>query len=141
LQIKNFLFYNPLSPRNNPALGIFYVIYKLGTKYIMNQMIEYCQKKNSSCAQSTIKYNLLQTGGNNPQVSSKMKYAEYAKNFSKSKPSNPDICKNGETLTSPILNSNIRYRKFPCNNSIFTNNWREKTGLQKCGCTPGSTIF
>ena len=59
----------------------------------MNDIVKFCDKKN---CEKLIRYNKLVTGGNNPQLSSKMKCSQQIQNYSRSRSSldsNSKICK------------------------------------------------
>ena len=109
-----------------------------------NETIPYCLPTNKPnrisghtggiCGMNFVKYNLLTTGGNDPKQSQKMKYANYVKNFSKSRPIQSDICPSIQ-LDPSHRNSYNQYTKQTCTNPIFSASWRGKIGLQKCCAT------
>lgn len=50
----------------------------------MNDIVKFCDKKR---CENSIRYNKLATGGNNPHMSSKMKYSQRIQNYSRSRSS------------------------------------------------------
>ena len=78
-----------------------------------NEIFEYCKSKCKSDAQ----YLKVETGGNDPKISSKMRYSELLRTR---KPQTFPITSQFVVSTCPNVGG-IGGRKFKCNNPIFVN--------------------
>ena len=101
----------------------------------INPKIPYClpAKSPKACAMNLVQYKKLKTGGNDPKVSQKMRYSNYVHNYSKSRSVQPDVCAS-VALHPTDFNTNTATIAHKCTNSIFSANWRSKTGAQTCFC-------
>lgn len=75
-----------------------------------NEIFEYCKHK----CKSDIQYLKVETGGNNPNISSKIRYSELLRTR---KPQTFSITSQFVVSTCP----NVGDRKYKCNNTLFVN--------------------